>query len=104
MSISLGGQTFTEDQVIAAIAASNDPTPGHCPTMTLEELDGVVQALLLRVATLEAQHLNPRVGFNVTKTEDSTNTFYRVQTVDPVGRSIWVTFEVPKDAGGSAAY
>ena len=50
------------------------------------------------------KHQTPRVGFNVTKTEDSTTTFYRMQTVDPVGRSIWVTFEVPKDAGGSAAY
>ena len=105
MSIQLGGQSFTEDQVIAAIAASNDPAGSTaCITMTIEELSGAYQALLLRVATLEQQALLPRVGFNVTKTETATDTLYRVQTVDPVGRSIWIQFEIPKDAGGSAAY
>lgn len=105
MSINLGGQSFTEDQVIAAIAASNDPAPpAACAVMTMEEMNGVVQALLLRVATLENQAAPKHAGYSVLKTEDESNVFYRVNTHDPVGRNIVITFEIPKDAGGSAAY
>ena len=103
MSINLGGQSFSEDQVIAAIAASNDPAC-TTSTMTLEELSGAYQALLLRVATLEQEHPHRHAGFNVVRTATDTVTQYRMQTMDPVGRTIYITFEVPNDAGGSAAY
>ena len=106
MSIQLGGQSFTEDQVIAAIAASNDPAGSSCLTMTIEELSGAYQALMLRVATLEQEHPHRHAGFNVTRTEDSVKDCvkYKMQTQDPVGRTIYITFEIPNDAGGSAAY
>lgn len=104
MSIQLGGQSFTEDQVIAAIAASNDSASGSCLKMTIEELSGAYQALMLRVATLENEHPHRHNGFNVTKTMTASDTTYRMQMLDPVGRTINVTFEVPNDAGGSAAY
>ena len=104
MSIQLGGQSFTEDQVIAAIAASNDPAGSSCLTMTIEELSGAYQAIMLRLATLEEEHPHRHIGFNVVKTETDTVCKYRMQTVDPVGRTIYVTFEIPLDAGGSAAY
>ena len=49
MTIQLGGQQFTEDQIIAAIAASNDPAPTTFTTYSsIDEVSGVLQAVLHR--------------------------------------------------------
>ena len=97
MTIQLGGQAFTEDQVIAAIAASNDA--GHNHTISayssLDEVSGVLQAVLHRLAALEDRLPASRAGYGVTQTVKDGKTCYRVQTLDHHGETQVVTFEFP---------
>ena len=55
MTIQIGGQQFTEAEVIAAIAASNDADHTHTVSAysSLDEVSGVLQAVLHRLAALE---------------------------------------------------
>ena len=97
MTIKLGGQTFTEDQVIAAIAASNDDDHNHVISAysSLDEVSGVIQAVLHRLAALEDRLPETRAGYGVTTTVSNGVTKYRVQTLDQRGETVVVTFEVP---------
>ena len=100
MTIQLGGQTFTEDQVIAAIAASNDADHNHTVSAydSLAEVSGVLQAVLHRLTALEERLPAVRAGYGVTTTVKDGYTCYRVQTLDHHGETIYVTFEVPVGA------
>ncbi len=96
MTIQLGGQEFTEDQIIAAIAASNDPAPTTFTTYSsIDEVSGVIQAVLHRLAALEDRLPVTRAGYGVTTTTANGVTKYRVQTQDHHGDTMFVTFEVP---------
>ena len=99
MAINLGGQSYTEAQIIAAIAASNDPTGCTTVSRTLEELNGVVESLLLRVSTLEGTETGRTLtGYSVT-TENltaSNSKKHTVHTIDQLGRNVKVTFEIPE--------
>ena len=55
MTIQIGGQQFTEAEVIAAIAASNDADHTHTVSAysSLDEVSGVLQAVLHRLAALD---------------------------------------------------
>ena len=104
MTINLGGQQFSEDQVIAAIAASNDADHNHTISAfsSLEEVGGVLQAVLHRLAALEDRLPQSRAGYGVTKTDKDGKTCYRVQTLDHHGETQIVTFEFPSDSSSSS--
>ena len=96
MTIQLGGQAFTEDQVIAAIAASNDA--GHHTVsayQSIDEIGGVMQAVLHRLSALEDRLPESHAGFGVTTTTANNVTTYRVQMLDHHGKTVIVTFEIP---------
>ena len=95
--ITLGGHEFTAEQVIAAIAASNDQNPscGHISTLTIEELTGVVQGILYRLDSIDDRLPKQRGGFAVATVVKETATEYKVQTIDQNGRDIFITFEIP---------
>jgi hypothetical protein len=94
MTIQLGGQTFTEDEIIAAIAASNDPAP-TAEISTIEDLRNVLQATLTRIKALEDRLPEARVGYGVLSTTSNGVTTHRVQTLDHHGKTVIVTFEIP---------
>ena len=97
MTIQLGGQAFTEDQVIAAIAASNDADHNHVvsPYSSLDEVSSVLQAVLHRLAALEDRLPIAHQGFGVVSTTSNNITTHRVQVLDQQGRTVIITFEVP---------
>ena len=97
MTINIGGQQFTENEVIAAIAASNDPAPTDDPleAMTIEDVRNILQALLTRVQALEQIAPISRSGFGVTTTKTNDITTHRVQMLDHHGQTMFVTFQVP---------
>ena len=97
MTIQIGGQQFTEAEVIAAIAASNDADHTHTVSAysSIDEVSGVLQSVLIRLATLEENLPKSRAGYGVTTTVEGSVTKYRVQTQDHYGDTIIVTFEVP---------
>ena len=97
MTIQLGGQSYTDDEVIAAIAASNDPAPTEDPleAVTIEDVRNILQALLTRVKALENTAPISRSGYGVTTTKTNNITTHRVQMLDHHGQTMFVTFEVP---------
>jgi hypothetical protein len=97
MTINIGGQQFTEEQVIAAIAASNDPvTPtAIAPYSSIDEVSGVLQAVLHRLAALEDRLPSTHAGFGVTTTTVNNVKTHRVQMLDNRGQTVFVTFEAP---------
>ena len=97
MTIQIGGQQFTEAEVIAAIAASNDADHSHeiAADVTLAEVSGILQAVLHRLTALENRLPETRTGYGVTSTTANGVTTYRVQTQDHHGETVIVTFEVP---------
>lgn len=96
-NITIGDHSYSADQVIAAIAASNDSSP--CTTdgsgVTVQQLYQVLQGFAYRVETLESRLPFTTAGFGVTATPVGNNTNYRVQCLDQQGRTVIVTFEVP---------
>ena len=94
MAINLGGQSFTEDQIIAAIAASNDPAP-TAGVATLEEVRNVLQATLTRINAIEDRLPFSRNGYGVVTTTTNGVTTHRVQCLDQNGNTNIVTFEIP---------
>ena len=99
MTIQIGGQQFTEAEVIAAIAASNDADHSHTVSAysSLDEVSGVLQAVLHRLAALEDRLPISRSGFGVTTTRGDGKDTHRVQMLDNTGKTVIVTFEVPTD-------
>ena len=97
MTINIGGQQFTESQVIAAIAASNDAEHSHTVSAysSMDEISGVVQSVLHRLAALEARLPITHAGFGVTATTTNNVTTYRVQALDHHGETVIFTFDYP---------
>ena len=96
MTIEIGGQQFNEAQVIAAIAESNDPAPTPFAAYShTEEVSGVLQAVLHRLAALEDRLPVTHAGFGVTSTTANNVTTHRVQMLDRTGQPVVVTFEQP---------
>lgn len=94
MSITLGGQTYTNEQIIAAIAAS-DNEGTTVPARTLDEVNGVLQAVLHRLSALEDRLPIARAGYGVTTIPGTASNQYIVQSLDEQGRTILTTFTVP---------
>ena len=95
MAIQLGGKEFTQEQIIAAIAASNDPAPTVKSYTSIDEVSGILQSVLVRLDALEDRLPITRAGFGVTTTSDSNSTTNRVQMLDRDGRTIIVTYKTP---------
>ena len=97
MTINLGGQQYTEEQIIVAIAASNDADHSHTFSTysSLEEIGGVLQAVLHRLAALEDRLPLSRAGYAVTTTTTNGVTKHRVSTLDPNGKTVITTYEIP---------
>ena len=97
MTIQIGGQQFTEAEVIAAIAASNDADHTHTVSAysSIDEVSGVLQSVLHRIASLEDRLPGTRAGYGVTTTVGDTSTTHRVQCLDHHGKVMIVTFEIP---------
>ena len=120
--INLGGTNYNVADLIAAIQESNDAD--HQAAITnlqttivqrdstvadltarVAELEGVaigstdqgnlLQAILTRLAAVEASLPLTRAGFGVTTIVGTTTTTYRVQTLDQNGQTQIVTFELP---------
>lgn len=62
--------------------------------MTTEN-GNLLQAVLIRLAAVEAQLPIPRTGYSVTTIPGDTATTHIVRTVDELGRQIKTTYEVP---------
>lgn len=95
MAISLGGNTFTTEEIIAAIAASDNISSSVTVDRSLDEVNGVLQAVLHRLSALEDRLPISRSGFGVTTIPGATSTTHIVQTIDEQGRAVKVTYEVP---------
>jgi hypothetical protein len=96
MTINIGGQQFTEAQVIAAIAESNDPAPtSFAAYSSIEEVSGVLQAVLHRLSALEDRLPITTSGFGVTTTKVNNVDTHRVQMLNHLGQTVIVTFEAP---------
>ena len=96
MTIQIGGHEFTSAEVIAAIQASDNQTVTASPYQSLEEVGGVLQAVLHRLSALEDRLPITQNGFGVTTTTASGVSTHRVQMLDQSGRPVIVTFEVPE--------
>ena len=95
MTIQIGGRQFTEEQVIAAIQASDNQTVVASPYQSLEELGGVMQAVLHRLTALEDRLPITHNGFGVLSTAGTSQTTHKVQMLNEEGKTVIVTFEVP---------
>jgi len=129
MTIEIGGQSFSQDQVIAAIQQSNDAehqaailalqTTLSNRDATVSDLtarvaeleaasvgsteDGnLLQAILIRLAAVEGSLPITRAGFGVTTTVKDGMTCYRVQVTDQNGQPMIVTFELPIQSASSS--
>ena len=95
MTIQIGGHSFSESDVIAAIQASDNQTVVASPYQSLDELGGVMQAVLHRLTALEDRLPITHSGFGVLSTTGTTNTTHKVQMLNEQGKTVVVTFEVP---------
>jgi hypothetical protein len=62
----------------------------------------LLQAILTRLAAVEASLPLTRAGFGVTTTIKDGNTCYRVQVLDQNGRTQIITFEIPLNTSSSS--
>ena len=62
------------------------------------EQGNLLQAVLTRLASVEAQLPLTRAGFGVTTTVESDKTSYRVQVTDQNGQAQIITFEIPNSS------
>ena len=95
MTIQIGGHSFSESDVIAAIQASDNQTVVASPYQTLDEVGGVLQAVLHRLTALEDRLPESHAGFGVTTTTANNVTTHRVQMLNHHGETVIVTFEIP---------
>ena len=120
--INLGGTNYNAADLVAAIQESNDAEhQAAVPSLqaTLADRDATVadltarvaeleavavgstengnllQAVLTRLAAVEASLPLPRAGFGVTTTVGTTSTSYRFQMLDHNGKTQVVSFEIP---------
>ena len=95
MTIQIGGHTFTHEEVIAAIQDSENQTVIASPYQSLEEVGGVLQAVLHRLSALEDRLPITHNGFGVTTTTANGVNTHKVQMLDESGKPVLVTFEIP---------
>ena len=62
------------------------------------EQGNLLQAVLTRLASVEAQLPLTRAGFGVTTTVEGDKTSYRVQVTDQNGQAQIITFEIPNSS------
>ena len=129
--INIGGTSFNAADLVAAIQESNDAEHQAAISAlqaTLSDRDATVadltarvaeleavavgstndgnllQAVLTRLAAVEAQLPLTRAGFGVTTEVKNGYTCYRVQMMDQNGTTQIVTFEIPLATGSSSSY
>ena len=129
--INIGGTSFNAADLVAAIQESNDAEHQAAISAlqsTLSDRDATVadltarvaeleavavgstndgnllQAVLTRLAAVEAQLPLTRAGFGVTTEVKNGYTCYRVQMMDQNGTTQIVTFEIPLDTGSTSSY
>ena len=129
--INIGGTSFNAADLVAAIQESNDAEHQAAIaalqstlsdrdatvadlTARVAELEAVavgstndgnlLQAVLTRLAAVEAQLPLTRAGFGVTTEVKNGYTCYRVQMLDQNGATQIVTFEIPLDTGSTSSY
>lgn len=90
--INIGGNSYTTEQVIQAIAESNDSPESN---LSLPQVVGLIQSLMVRIEAIEQRLPFASSGFGVVTSSTETGTLHRVQTTDPQGRTVIVTYEVP---------
>ena len=96
MTIQIGGHTFTHEEVIAAIQASDTTQQVVAsPYQTVDELGSILQSVLHRLTALEDRLPITTAGFGVLSTAKTNSTEHKVQMVDPSGKTVLVTFDVP---------
>ena len=105
MNIILDGKEYTTEELIAAIQVSDNNTGGsYCPNpnLTLESLDGIVQSLLLRMATVETL-IHDRLqwshdGGHAVATEETTDGIeHTVHVTDNTGRKSILKYTIPHE-------
>ena len=67
------------------------------------EQGNLLQAILVRLAAVEASLPMTRAGFGVTTEVINGNTSYKVQVTDQNGRAQIITFEIPLDNTSSSS-
>ena len=129
--INIGGTSFNAADLVAAIQESNDAEHQAAISAlqtTLSDRDATVadltarvaeleavavgstndgnllQAVLTRLAAVEAQLPLTRAGFGVTTEVKNGYTCYRVQMMDQNGTTQIVTFEIPLATGSTSSY
>ena len=129
--INIGGTSFNAADLVAAIQESNDAEHQAAISAlqtTLSDRDATVadltarvaeleavavgstndgnllQAVLTRLAAVEAQLPLTRAGFGVTTAVKNGYTCYRVQMMDQNGTTQIVTFEIPLATGSASSY
>ena len=129
--INIGGTSFNAADLVAAIQESNDAEHQAAISAlqtTLSDRDATVadltarvaeleavavgstndgnllQAVLTRLAAVEAQLPLTRAGFGVTTEVKNGYTCYRVQMMDQNGDTQIVTFEIPLSTGSTSSY
>ena len=129
--INIGGTSFNAADLVAAIQESNDAEHQAAISAlqtTLSDRDATVadltarvaeleavavgstndgnllQAVLTRLAAVEAQLPLTRAGFGVTTEVKNGYTCYRVQMMDQNGTTQIVTFEIPLATGSASSY
>lgn len=98
-NVSLGGNTFTTAEVIAAIQASDNPQQQPQEDADrLQVLQNLVNSLMTRIDLIEKNTPVTREAFVVSKELASSGAAtYKVRMLNELGQHIFVTFEVPAD-------
>ena len=98
MTIQIGGQQFTEAEVIAAIAASNDADHTHTVSAysSLDEVSGVLQPSSIAWRLLKIDSLRPVLGTESHQRQPTASLLTGSRHWIITDKTIIVTFEVPK--------
>jgi hypothetical protein len=92
-NINLPQGSYNAADLIAAIQQSNDQQVQQASLQT--ESGNLLQAVLTRLAAVEAMLPLTRAGFGVITTVANGVTTYRVQTLDQNGNTQIITFALP---------
>ena len=98
--INLPQGSYNAADLIAAIQQSNDAEVQQNQT----ENGNLMQAVLTRLAAVEAQLPMTRAGFGVTTTVENGYTCYRVQMLDQNGNTQIVEFKLPVATSSTSSY
>ena len=98
MTIEIGGHTFTHEEVIAAIQASENQTVVASPYQSIDEIGSILQSVLHRLTALEDRLPLTHAGFGLLTTTANGIDTHKVQMLDQRGETVIVTFETPTSA------